>query len=71
MKNKLLHFLEHSPRSAIMNPDLLGWTLESGEFICSSCAARLMARGCWNLKASPVWTDAPKKAAECLLIEGH
>ena len=70
MKEQLIEFLRYAPRFAIPNPDLAGWRLSSGEFVCANCAARLMARGCWNQKASPVWKDESSHE-ECLLSEAH
>ena len=74
MKEKLIEFLRYAPRFAIPNPDLSGWRLQSGEFVCAHCAARLMARGCFpdgvDHPASPVWKDESSYEV-CLLIEAH
>jgi hypothetical protein len=71
MKEELLRFLEHAPMNVLTNPELAGWRLSSGEFVCNTCVARLMARGCWNQNASPVWNDEMESSPDCLLSEGH
>jgi hypothetical protein len=71
MKEELLELLKYSPIKAFTNPNLSGWMfLPSGEFICAVCAGRLIARGCFDNKAIPVW-KVTDESPECLLAEAH
>lgn len=65
---KIQDHLEHSPSDVKVNPDIKGWKVE-GEFICGYCAARLMGRGCFHYKASPLWNEDNHPKMFCIGCE--
>ncbi len=58
--------LANAPETAPANPALKGWWIGAGYFVCSSCAGRLMARGC-KLPAptEPVWIEPGMIFGDC------
>jgi len=80
MKKRLLKFLEGAPSEAQAVEGLIGWNIQEGGesgYVCASCAARILARGCQlgvhfmngkylpNLASVvvPVWDSYEKQAA--------
>jgi hypothetical protein len=49
--------LEHAPETVKWNSDIFGFVIQD-DFVCSYCAARMMARGCWYFKTDRIlWQD--------------
>jgi hypothetical protein len=42
---KLVSWFEHAPKT-VGNPEIVGYWTEYGNYLCSNCAASIMARGC-------------------------
>lgn len=61
--------LEHAPdiENIKWNSDIFGFIIQN-DFVCSLCAARMMARGCWNFRSDRVlWQgDGPGDDYYCL-----
>lgn len=68
----LRELLEHAPESPGRTAEgLLGWKTRFGNFICASCAARILGRGCsLPIGVRPVW-DGPADDYPCSLTTGN
>jgi hypothetical protein len=63
-------YLEHAPKDVKVVDGLKGFWLKDGYYICSTCAARIMARGCGGfVGAEPVWNDEDKPFGVCVGCE--
>jgi hypothetical protein len=65
--------IEYAPVEAKVGAvGLVGWWTPDNVYVCASCAARMMARGCLLLRGStPVWKDGRQPTSGCALEEYH
>ena len=56
----LRRYLADAPATAPAGPpDLLGYWTADGYYVCTSCAGRILARGCTIPGAEPCWVGQP------------
>lgn len=66
IKETVQRFLEHAPSGYVQqNPEIYGFVVQD-EFVCACCAARIMARGCWQWKGVPLWNKDHPQPRECV-----
>ena len=65
-------YIEHAPKDpGTIAEDLRGWTMpDTDEFVCATCAGRIMARGCrLPASAEPNWLDQPRPETACVCCQ--
>jgi hypothetical protein len=67
MRASLAHQIEHAPAGpGKVNPEIAGWDVVHGLFVCWHCAGRIMARGC-RVNGWPVWKVEHAEHEACCL----